>query len=265
MSLQTIPLNLPLTLEASVNYTFEIVGETGDIGFDINTNNPYWSGSAGSSTGTVNSGTTDLRFSLIVNAIRSFALSVDNSMVKMDVPKVVTTGRFYDKTGKVMPVGSIMAYAGDTPPEGWLWCDGRDISRLVYRDLFARLGIRWGLGDGSTTFRLPDSRGFFLRGYAGGSPTDPDRNSRVYFNGTVVGDVVGSYQWCAVQWHTHNYWDVFHSERWGTASTVQVPGSFGSHSSDDDNIGSQMSRTTDGAGVNETRPVNMSVLYIIKY
>ncbi len=64
----------------------------------------------------------------------------------------------------VVPAGSVQAFAGTTPPTDWLICDGRAVSRTVYADLFAAIGIAHGQGDGSATFNLPDYRGQFLRG-----------------------------------------------------------------------------------------------------
>lgn len=43
--------------------------------------------------------------------------------------------------------------------KGWLLCDGRAVSRTDYGDLFAVIGEKFGRGDGSTTFNLPDARG----------------------------------------------------------------------------------------------------------
>src|SRR6185436_2450639 len=44
-------------------------------------------------------------------------------------------------------------------PAGWLLCDGRAVSRTAYPALFGALSTVWGVGDGSTTFNLPDLRG----------------------------------------------------------------------------------------------------------
>lgn len=59
------------------------------------------------------------------------------------------------------PCGSIMPFAGATIPAGWLLCNGAAVSRTTYSSLFAALGgisSPWGLGDGSTTFNVPDLR-----------------------------------------------------------------------------------------------------------
>lgn len=54
------------------------------------------------------------------------------------------------------PAGSLMSYPGTTAPEGFLLCDGAEVSRTTYARLFAAIGTTYGAGDGSTTFNLPD-------------------------------------------------------------------------------------------------------------
>jgi microcystin-dependent protein len=51
------------------------------------------------------------------------------------------------------------------PPPGYLPCNGSAVSRTTYADLFAVLGTHYGVGDGSTTFNLPNYVGQFLRGW----------------------------------------------------------------------------------------------------
>lgn len=58
-----------------------------------------------------------------------------------------------------VPVGSIQAYGGMSAPTNWLICDGSAVSRTEYAELFQAIGITYGVGDGSTTFNLPDLRG----------------------------------------------------------------------------------------------------------
>ena len=58
-----------------------------------------------------------------------------------------------------MICGSIYAYAGNTIPSGFLLCDGSNVSRSVYSDLFSVIGVSFGSGDGITTFGLPDISG----------------------------------------------------------------------------------------------------------
>lgn len=54
------------------------------------------------------------------------------------------------------PIGAIVPYGGDTAPTGYLLCDGSAVSRSIYSDLYAVIGTKYGEGDGSTTFNLPD-------------------------------------------------------------------------------------------------------------
>lgn len=54
------------------------------------------------------------------------------------------------------PVGSLMPYAGTTPPDGWLICDGSEISRTTYARLFSVIGTTYGAGDGNSSFNIPD-------------------------------------------------------------------------------------------------------------
>lgn len=59
----------------------------------------------------------------------------------------------------MMAVGVIVPYTGLDEPNGWLRCDGRAVSRTRFNRLFEMINIRYGAGDGSTTFNLPDFRG----------------------------------------------------------------------------------------------------------
>ena len=64
-----------------------------------------------------------------------------------------------------VPAGTVIWTARDSAPDGYLEADGSPISRSApYDDLFAAIGTRYGAGDGSTTFNLPDLRGQFVRG-----------------------------------------------------------------------------------------------------
>lgn len=55
--------------------------------------------------------------------------------------------------------GTVLPFAGSTAPDGWLLCYGQAVSRTTYAVLFAVIGTTYGIGDGSTTFNVPDLRG----------------------------------------------------------------------------------------------------------
>jgi microcystin-dependent protein len=86
------------------------------------------------------------------------------------------------------PSGAIMPFAMSSAPTGWLACDGSAVSRTTYSALFSAISTTWGVGDGSTTFNLPDLRGAFVRGAGShGSETMADSNA-------YAGPAVGSYE-----------------------------------------------------------------------
>lgn len=62
-------------------------------------------------------------------------------------------------SGDTLPVGCIVPFTSDTVPENWLLCDGQAVSRTEYDLLFSIIGTTYGVGDGSTTFNLPNLKG----------------------------------------------------------------------------------------------------------
>lgn len=60
-----------------------------------------------------------------------------------------------------LPSGAIMIWPGSTPPSGFLVGDGREVGRTTYAGIFSVYGTKFGAGDGSTTFNLPDLDGRF--------------------------------------------------------------------------------------------------------
>lgn len=63
-----------------------------------------------------------------------------------------------------LPAGSIMAWGGSTAPTNWMIADGTAVSRTTYASLFAAIGTQYGVGDGSTTFNLPNLKGRVVAG-----------------------------------------------------------------------------------------------------
>lgn len=103
----------------------------------------------------------------------------------------------------LFPAGVIVPFAGEVEniPYGWMLCDGSEVSRTEHANLYNAIGVCWGVGDGSTTFNLPDLRGIFLRGVSGDSGNDLDASDRVVLNdnGGNTGNQVGSYQGDAIR------------------------------------------------------------------
>jgi len=65
--------------------------------------------------------------------------------------------------------GEVKAVAFASTPTGWLLCDGSAVSRATYARLFTAISTTWGVGDGATTFNLPDLRGRALIGDGAGA------------------------------------------------------------------------------------------------
>jgi phage-related tail fiber protein len=73
-------------------------------------------------------------------------------------------------------VAGTIAYLGmNSAPSGWLKANGAAVSRTTYAALFTAIGTTYGVGDGSTTFNLPDLRGEFPRGWDDGRGVDSSR------------------------------------------------------------------------------------------
>ncbi|MBY0316665.1 MAG: tail fiber protein, partial [Bdellovibrionales bacterium] len=146
------------------------------------------------------------------------------------------------------PAGTVSAFPTATCPAGWLEANGNAVSRSTYAGLFSTLGVTYGAGDGSTTFNLPDYRGYFLRGWSHGSTADPDRASRTNRGDGTTGDFVGTKQAQQIQAHSHDP---------NVAAIAQAGSGAWGYS------GTPSGFSTGSAGGNETRPININVIYCI--
>lgn len=135
-----------------------------------------------------------------------------------------------------VPSGTVIWVASSTSPAGYLKANGALVSRTTYADLFATIGTVFGVGDGSTTFGLPDLRGEFLRGWDDGRGVD-------------AGRVFGSGQADDFKAHTHTT-----STGGTTSNSLNSGGSV--------NLAASTTGSTGGA---ETRPRNVALLACIKY
>ncbi len=154
--------------------------------------------------------------------------------------------------GEGVPVGTIVAFAGETAPKGWFVCNGARKSKEQYKDLHDVLKDSWG-PETNTQFRLPDLRGVFLRGWDNGRGFDPDAAQRILVS-EVVGDVVGSYQGDEFKEHQH---DVYPHAGYVGGTT---DGASGADTFTRVHVGK-----TSKVGANESRPKNVYVNYIIKH
>ena len=73
-------------------------------------------------------------------------------------------GAMSSETSPSVPTGTLLPFAGTVIPDGYLPCNGANVSRTDYANLFAAIGTKWGEGDGSTTFTLPNFNDRFIEG-----------------------------------------------------------------------------------------------------
>ncbi len=176
------------------------------------------------------------------------------------------------------PAGVIVASGSTTVPTGYFYCDGSAVSRTTYDDLFTAIGENYGQGDNSSTYNLPDFRGYFLRGQDDGSSHDTDDTGRSELaTGGNTGDNIGSFQddGTAVNnlstsssvsdpGHAHNLHQLniwAGSTQLAVASAMSTSTSAGTISA---TTGISVS-TSLSSSDNETRPKNVYVRYYIKY
>lgn len=84
-----------------------------------------------------------------------------------------------------MPIGSIQPWLGASTPSGWLVCTGQAVSRSTYSGLFSVVSTRFGAGDGSTTFNVPDLQGYQVVGAAGLELLGSVDNTATFRQGSV--------------------------------------------------------------------------------
>ena len=78
--------------------------------------------------------------------------------------RIASTGWVMENLSSAIPAGAICYFAQKAVPDGWLFCNGSNVSRTTYAKLFAAIGTTHGAGDGSTTFKLPNLRTLFIQG-----------------------------------------------------------------------------------------------------
>jgi len=168
---------------------------------------------------------------------------------------------------EITVTGAIYAMGAAAVPTGFLYCDGSAISRTTYSKLFAIISTTWGVGDGATTFNVPDLRGVFLRGtgshgtltkagggaFAGpaiaassndmlqnitGSLTPQSNTGLLYANGSASGAFTGG------------------TNRANTLGGIVA-------ASKDLNFDASLS--TNARTGDQTQPVNIGIKYLIKY
>lgn len=150
------------------------------------------------------------------------------------------------------PTGIISPFGGATAPSGWLLCDGSAVSRITYASLFTVLGTTYGVGDGSTTFNLPDFTNKFARGNTPGAGAGSDTHTHpLSANGAALYQMGGSSMFYAQS--TVPSWNP--AFQWTSTSYTRAAGG-GAQT-----IGTALTGATDSAS---NVPAYTGVMFIIK-
>lgn len=134
-----------------------------------------------------------------------------------------------------VPTGMISAF--NNVPEGWLQCNGAAVSRTTYAALFAVIGTKYGSGNGSTTFNLPNLHHKFIEGTTTSSEVGksvsaglPNISGRLAAYDCENSKFTGPFQYVgneggvSTAWHSVPYanFDASRSSsKYGSSSTVQ--------------------------------------------
>jgi microcystin-dependent protein len=191
----------------------------------------------------------------------------------------------------LVPAGAVQAFAMNIAPDGWLAANGSNVSRSTYAALFSAIGTTYGAGDGSTTFSLPDLRGYFVRGSGtnsdgSASGTFGAKQGGSIFNHTHSGTTGGE-----SADHVHGFSGTFSGSGTTTSQVVMAGGAganisvggggYGPVGFTGVSVSTSISGNTGGrsaahthsfttgnpsvGGASETRPANIAMLYCIKF
>ena len=140
-------------------------------------------------------------------------------------------------SGGSVETGMVMTASNGVISAGFLECNGATLSRSTYSSLFSAIGTIYGAGDGSTTFRIPDLRGEFIRGVDSGRGVDIGRN-------------IGTFQADDFKAHSHKF----------IGGGFQNGGASGAYGD-----GGSYNQDTTVVGAADTRPRNIAMMFVIKY
>lgn len=159
------------------------------------------------------------------------------------------------------PVGTVAMYAGTTAPFGWLFCHGQTVSITSYPALYAVVGNSFASA-GTGKFALPDFRGVFPRGYDNGRGIDSGRkwgtaqdSAAPNIKGTIKKAYFGY-----GEWELGGAFGNAVREGWATRG-----GGGGDPQNVSFDFDASRSSSVYKAGVNEIRPKNLAINFIIKY
>ena len=196
-----------------------------------------------------------IEFAQITNVGVARWLGNANTATKLETARTIN-GVAFDGTQDIAieavgsnPVGTIIAVAYSGVPEGYMHCNGAEVNRTTYANLFNKIGTTYGAGDGSTTFNLPNTIARFLEGGTGAG---------TYYEAGLP-NITGHLS-AALEWSQGIYDGAFRRDNQNGS------GPEGSEWSNSQLISFDASRNSAIYGASSTvQPPSMTVIYCIKY
>ena len=155
-------------------------------------------------------------------------------------------------TNNLTPTSTVLMLLTSTVPTGWLYCDGSAISRSTYSRLFAVIGTTFGVGNGSTTFNIPNFKGAFLRG------NDTQTVGGIAYTAAAVGT---AQQDSVLEAYNEGFWNV-DSGGGGSNRSVRARVQI---TADPEDTGANSTTKFVRQNSTENRVFNFAVYYYIKF
>ncbi len=234
---------------------------------------PSFTGTVTSAGDIVMSGNGSLQLPVGTTAQRPTAATGDIRFNTSLVAFEGYNGSVWGELAAGVPIGTVLSFAATSPPSGFLECNGANVSRSTYASLFSTVGTSFGIGDGSSTFGLPDLRGQFVRGWVsngsvdsgrtfGSTQTDQNKNhTHTTDSHNLTGTV--THLSSSLAQNPGSASGVF-SKGTTQAATGAASGGSGSASALDFSGAHTHTVSSSGGGA-ENRPTNVALMYVIKF
>ena len=218
-------------------------------------------GGEGTGSGTFPAGTRFIKPAIFVHEGNVGTTRVDAFSIVMATSRSTTDN---DVAAKLLPAGTVIAFASETCPAGFRRCDGAQLPAADHPELFNAIGTNFG--GGGPNFHLPDLRGQFVRGWDSNAGRDPDRDGRTASAaGGQTGNRVGSTQGHVFGSHSHDAYAPFNDVN--SSASQGFPNGNVHHAFRTTDRGREyplQAGAISSAGGNETRPTNVYLNFCIK-